>query len=141
MIKFGLTKLLLKVNVWLTGSNGRVAERHRSGAEVEEEKDMNYREEAGKSDDAESNEVEGERRNDARHSDQEFEEVVNIRPDQLPEDQDEGNTDEEERRPGFDNEEMERPDDDSHMMDGNEGDPDDQEVSYDEGIEGFKRVS
>ncbi|XP_015774799.1 PREDICTED: RNA polymerase-associated protein LEO1-like [Acropora digitifera] len=127
---------------YIKGSNGRVAERHRSGAEVEDEKDMNYKQEVGKSDDAESNEAEGERRNDVRHSDQEFEEVVNIRPDQSPEDredQDEGNTDEEERRPGFDDEEMERPDDDSRMMGGNEGDPDDQEVSYDEGIEGFKR--
>lgn len=127
---------------YIKGSNGRVAERHRSGAEVEDEKDMNYKGEAGKSDDAESNEAEWERRNDAGHSDQEFEEVVNIRPDQSPEDredQDEGNTDEEERRPGFDDEEMERPDDDSRMMDGNEEDPDDHEVSYDEGIEGFKR--
>ena len=106
---------------------------------MEDEKDMNYREEADKSDEAESDEAEEEGGEDAGHSDQEFEEVVNIRPDQSPEDRED--QDEEERRPGFEDEEMERPDDDGRMMDGNEGDPDDQEISYDEGIEGFKRVS
>lgn len=144
MIKFGLTKLLMNANVWLTDSNEEVSERHKNEAEVEDEKGINYEEEEDNSDKAESDEAEEENRGDAHHNDQEFEEVVNIRPDQSSEDseeEDDGNSDEEERHPGFEDEEMERPDVDNHMMVGHEGDLEDPEISYDEGIEGFRRVS
>ena len=127
----------------MTDSNEGVSERHKNEAEVEDERDINYKEEDN-SDKAESEEAEEENRDDAHYNDQEFEEVVNIRPDQSSEnseEEDDGNSDEEERRPGFEDEEMERPDVDNHMMVGHEGGLDDPEISYDEGIEGFRRVS